>query len=149
MYDKETLYKKRDQVRKLHSEKHLNKTEIAKQVGITWNFVHKWTKDPAAPIHDQRGWPQGKRRSRTNEEELRVIMIRKQLQDSGFGLIFSLVILSANGEIKRFSHPKKLVGYAGLGAGMHDSGKKHQSKSITNTEGTQSARAARSCAGLW
>ena len=41
MYDKETLYKKRDQVRKLHSEKHLNKTEIAKQVGITWNFVHK------------------------------------------------------------------------------------------------------------
>jgi len=46
------------------------------------------------------------------------------MQIPGFGLIFSMVILSAIGDIKRFSHPKKLVGYAGLGAGVHDSGQK-------------------------
>jgi transposase len=53
------------------------------------------------------------------------------LQIPGFGLIFSLVVLSAIGDIRRFAHPKKLVGYAGLGAGVHASGEKHQDKSIT------------------
>ncbi len=53
------------------------------------------------------------------------------LQIPGFGLIFSMIVLSAIGDIRRFAHPKKLVGYAGLGAGVHDSGEKHQEKSIT------------------
>ena len=53
------------------------------------------------------------------------------MQIPGFGLIFSMVILSAIGDIKRFPHPKKLVGYAGLGAGVHASGEKYQEKSIT------------------
>jgi len=53
------------------------------------------------------------------------------LQIPGFGLIFSLVVLSAIGDIARFSHPRKLVGYAGLGAGVHASGEKYQEKSIT------------------
>ncbi len=61
------------------------------------------------------------------------------MQIPGFGLIFSMVILSAIGDIKRFSHPRKLVGYAGLGAGVHDSGKKHQGKSITK-EGRKELR---------
>ena len=61
------------------------------------------------------------------------------MQIPGFGPIFSMVILSAIGNIKRFSHPKKLVGYAGLGAGVHDSGKKHQGKSITK-EGRKELR---------
>jgi len=39
--------------------------------------------------------------------------------------------LAAVGDISRFSHSKKLVGYAGLGAGVHSSGQKHQEKSIT------------------
>jgi len=30
-----------------------------------------------------------------------------------------------------FEHAKNLVGYAGLGAGVHDSGLKHQGKGIT------------------
>jgi transposase len=47
------------------------------------------------------------------------------MQIPGIGLIFSMVILSAIGDINCFPHPKKLVGYAGLGAGVHDSGKKH------------------------
>ena len=53
------------------------------------------------------------------------------MQIPGFGLLFSMITLSAIGDISRFESPKKLVGYAGLGAGVHDSGKKHQDKSIT------------------
>ena len=53
------------------------------------------------------------------------------MQIPGFGLLTSLILLAAVGDIARFSHPKKLVGYAGLGAGVHDSGQKHQEKSIT------------------
>jgi transposase len=53
------------------------------------------------------------------------------MQIPGFGVIFSMIVLSAIGDISRFEHAKKLVGYAGLGAGVHDSGEKHQDKSIT------------------
>ena len=55
------------------------------------------------------------------------------MQIPGFGVIFSMIILAAIGDISRFSHHKKLVGYAGLGAGIHDSGQKHQEKSITKS----------------
>jgi transposase len=55
------------------------------------------------------------------------------MQIPGFGLLTSTILLAAIGDIERFSHPKKLVGYAGLGAGVHDSGKKHQEKAITKT----------------
>ena len=61
------------------------------------------------------------------------------MQIPGFGIIFSMIVLAAVGDITRFSHPKKLVGYAGLGAGVHDSGKKHQDKSITK-EGRKELR---------
>jgi len=53
------------------------------------------------------------------------------MQIPGFGLLTSMILLAAVGDISRFSHPKKLVGYAGLGAGVHSSGQKHQEKSIT------------------
>ena len=53
------------------------------------------------------------------------------MQIPGFGLLTSMILLAAVGEIARFSHSKKLVGYAGLGAGVHSSGQKHQEKSIT------------------
>jgi transposase len=53
------------------------------------------------------------------------------MQIPGMGLIFSMVVLSAIGDISRFPDPGKLVGYAGLGAGVHISGEKHQEKSIT------------------
>jgi len=42
-----------------------------------------------------------------------------------------MTILSAIGDIRRFGSPKKLVGDAGLGAGVHDSREKHQDKGIT------------------
>jgi transposase len=61
------------------------------------------------------------------------------MQIPGFGILTSLILLAAIGDITRFSHAKKLVGYAGLGAGVHDSGQKHQEKSITK-EGRRELR---------
>jgi len=55
------------------------------------------------------------------------------LQLSGFGVIISMTVLSAIGDISRFENAKKLVGYSGLGAGVHDSGKEHRQKPITKS----------------
>ena len=55
------------------------------------------------------------------------------LQLPGFGLIVTMTVLAAIGDIYRFPHHKKLVGYAGLGASVHDSGKKHRTGRITKT----------------
>ena len=52
---------------------------------------------------------------------------------SGFGVIVSMTVLSAIGEISRFESANKLVGYSGLGAGVHDSGKEHIEKRITKS----------------
>lgn len=53
------------------------------------------------------------------------------MQLPGVGLVVTMTLLSAIGDIRRFESPKKLVGYAGLGAGVHDSGLKHRDKGIT------------------
>jgi transposase len=55
------------------------------------------------------------------------------LQLSGFGVVLSMTVLSAIGDVSRFESAKKLVGYAGLGAGVHDSGKEHIEKRITKS----------------
>jgi transposase len=53
------------------------------------------------------------------------------MQLPGVGIIVTMTILSAIGDVQRFASAKKLVGYAGLGAGVHDSGQKHQEKGVT------------------
>ena len=53
------------------------------------------------------------------------------MQIPGVGVIVAMTILSAIGDHERFASPKKLVGYAGLGAGVHDSGQMHREKGIT------------------
>jgi transposase len=53
------------------------------------------------------------------------------MQIPGLGVVLSMTVLSAIGEIDRFENAKNLVGYAGLGAGIHSSGLKHQGKGIT------------------
>ncbi len=53
------------------------------------------------------------------------------MQLPGVGYIVAMTVLSAIGDIARFGSAKQLVGYAGLGAGVHDSGKTHQGKKIT------------------
>jgi len=53
------------------------------------------------------------------------------MQIPGFGVIFSMIVLSAIGDISRFPSPKKLAGYSGLCSGVHISGEKNQEKPIT------------------
>ena len=53
------------------------------------------------------------------------------LQLPGIAVLGAMTILSAVGDVTRFPSAKQLVGYAGLGAGVHDSGKTHRDKGIT------------------
>jgi transposase len=53
------------------------------------------------------------------------------IQLPGVGKLLAVTILAAIGDITRFPSAKKLVGYAGLGAGVHDSGERHSTGRIT------------------
>jgi transposase len=53
------------------------------------------------------------------------------VQLPGVGLINAITILAAIGDIRRFPTAKQLVGYAGLGARVHDSGMTHATGRIT------------------
>jgi hypothetical protein len=53
------------------------------------------------------------------------------VQLPGFGSIVSMTVLAAIGDITRFPSAKHLVGYAGLGASVHNSGQTHRSGRIT------------------
>jgi transposase len=53
------------------------------------------------------------------------------MQLPGVGYIVAMTVISAIGDISRFESAKQLVGYAGIGAGVHDSGKTHKDKKIT------------------
>ncbi len=63
------------------------------------------------------------------------------LQLPGFGMLSALAILAAIGDITRFPDAKHLVGYAGLGARIHDSGLTTRSGKITKA-GRKDLRAA-------
>jgi transposase len=53
------------------------------------------------------------------------------VQLPGIALLSAMTRVGALGDITRFPSAKQLVGYAGLGAGVHDSGKTHRSGGIT------------------
>ncbi len=55
------------------------------------------------------------------------------MQLPGIGVVIAMTALGAIGDITRFESAGKLVGYAGLGAGVHDSGKEHREKKITKS----------------
>lgn len=55
------------------------------------------------------------------------------MQLPGIGVVVAMTVLSAIGDIHRFESADKLVGYSGLGAGVHDSGKEHIEKRITKS----------------
>jgi transposase len=59
----------------------------------------------------------------------------------GVGLITAMTLLAAIGDISRFAQAKNLVGYAGLGARVHDSGQTHRTGHITKA-GRRDLRAA-------
>jgi len=50
---------------------------------------------------------------------------------SGFGVVTAVTVWAAIGDICRFEEPKKLVGYAGLGTRVHDSGMSTRTGRIT------------------
>ena len=79
MYDKKTLEKKRSLVKELFFKKHLNKSTITRQLSVSYPFVRRWTRSKDDSIKDKRGWPKGKRRSRSKPEVERVIKIRQNL----------------------------------------------------------------------
>jgi transposase len=53
------------------------------------------------------------------------------VQLPGVAMLTAITILAAIGDISRFATAKKLVGYAGLGARVHDSGMTHTTGRIT------------------
>jgi hypothetical protein len=57
--------------------------------------------------------------------------IGRLLHIAGFGVITAVTVYAAIGDIGRFVEPKKLVGYAGLGARVHDSGLTTRTGKIT------------------
>ena len=63
------------------------------------------------------------------------------VQLPGFGAINALTVLAAIGDVHRFETAKHLVGYAGLGARVHDSGQLHRTGRITKA-GRRDLRAA-------
>lgn len=54
------------------------------------------------------------------------------VQLPGVAFLTAITTLAAIGDITRFPNAKKLVGYAGLGARIHDSGMTHNSGRISN-----------------
>ncbi len=55
------------------------------------------------------------------------------IQLPGFSVLLTMTVLAAIGDVTRFAHAKALVGYAGLGASVHDSGQTHRPGHITKT----------------
>jgi transposase len=66
--------------------------------------------------------------------------VARLVQLPGLNLISALTILAAIGEIGRFPDPGHLVGYAGLGGRVHDSGQTHRTGGITQ-QGRRDLRA--------
>jgi transposase len=59
----------------------------------------------------------------------------------GIGVVNAMALLAASGASARFPTAKKLVGYAGLGAGVHQSGQTRRTGGITK-QGRRELRAA-------
>ena len=57
--------------------------------------------------------------------------VTRLLQLPGFGVVTAVTVWAALGEVQRFADPQHLVGYAGLGTRVHDSGMSTRSGRIT------------------
>jgi transposase len=57
--------------------------------------------------------------------------IGRLLHLAGFGVVTAVTVWAAIGDIQRFAEPQKLVGYAGLGTRVHDSGMTSRTGKIT------------------
>jgi transposase len=63
------------------------------------------------------------------------------VQLPGIGVLTAMALLGAIGDITRFPSARKLVGYAGLGASIYDTGQTHRTGAITK-QGRREIRAA-------
>ncbi len=54
------------------------------------------------------------------------------VQLPGFSVLLTMTVLAAIGDVTRFESAKKLVGYAGLGASVHDSGQTRPLKCLSS-----------------
>jgi len=63
------------------------------------------------------------------------------IQQTGIGVLTAMILLAAIGDIQRFPRAQQLVGYAGLGARVHDSADQHHGGGITK-QGRRDLRAA-------
>ncbi len=63
------------------------------------------------------------------------------VQQTGIGVQTAMILIAAIGDITRFPHASRLVGYAGLGARVHDSADTHRGGGITK-QGRRDLRAA-------
>lgn len=63
----------------------------------------------------------------TNQQE----QVTRLLQISGFGVVTAVTVWAAIGDIQRFADPQHLVGYAGLGTRVHNSGMSTRTGRIT------------------
>ncbi len=63
------------------------------------------------------------------------------VQQTGIGILTAMILIAAIGGIERFPHAAQLVGYAGLGATVHDSADTHHHGGITK-QGRRDLRAA-------
>src|SRR5258708_25875585 len=71
--------------------------------------------------------------------------MRFLLQLPGLWLVNALILLSAIGDSARFPSPQQLVGYSGLGASVHASGKTQRTGKVTK-QGRRELRTARGAA---
>jgi len=76
-----------------------------------------------------------KQQERLTEEMTGIVAeneeIGRLLHLAGFGVITAVTVYAAIGDIRRFAEAKNLVGYAGLGARVHDSGMMTHTGKIT------------------
>lgn len=79
--------------------------------------------------------------STMNELAVKDERVTRLIHLPGFGAVVALTVLAAIGEIARFEDAKHLVGYAGLGARIHDSGLTTRTGRITKA-GRRDLRAA-------
>ncbi len=76
------LIKLRKRVNELFFNHHLSKSMIAKKKKVSRDFVIRWTGSPTQDFtKDNRGWPKGKRRKWTKEDERRVKTIHNDLKE--------------------------------------------------------------------
>lgn len=71
----------RRQAYALYFEQGCSRTQIARLLGVSRMFVHRWTQDTARPLDaDGRGWPKGRGRRWSTETQRRLVTIAEELR---------------------------------------------------------------------